>query len=442
MSVKSFGAKGDGRTDDTAAFRQAIVAGEGKVIELPAGRYLLSDRLKISSSNTVLRRVGLRKTTLVFTRPLEEIQPRPTNTDGGQPTSGWSWGGGLISIGGRSSQAQESPPIAVSSDAKRGDKVLQLQESAFKVGDEIVLTLHDDKDQTLLKHLYRSETGDISGLRNWESRQVFRVVEVGGRRIELDRGLRFDVRKEWEPIVLRFLPAVTDVGLEGISFEFPATTYRGHFKELGFNPVEIGSSAAHCWLRDLHIHNADSGPYVKGTFCTLEKIRLTADHERANQRGQTGHHGIDLQGSDCLCIDFSVATQFIHDLTVERAVGCVFATGYAVNLSMDHHRSAPYENLFTDIDGGEGGRLFASSGGLNRGHHTAAGATFWNIRAKRHTGWPSSLGIDAINVVAIPTDSSSILDPEGRWMETIPPGQIHPANLYHAMRQKRLGGKD
>ena len=105
---------------------------------------------------------------------------------------------------------------------------------------------------------------------------------------------------------------------------------------------------------------------------------------------------------------------------------------------MDHHRWAPYENLYTDIDAGLGRRLFASSGGLNRGNHTAAGATFWNIRAKRPTGWPNSLGNDAINVIAIPTNGTSILEADGRWFETIPPGQVQPANLYRAMLERRL----
>ena len=125
-------------------------------------------------------------------------------------------------------------------------------------------------------------------------------------------------------------------------------------------------------------------------------------------------------------------------IPVGLPIGCVFASGRAVDLCMDHHRWAPYENLFTDIDAGEGTRLFSSSGGGNRGLHTAAGATFWNIRCKRPTQWPSNLGIEAINVVALPTNPPSVLEPNGRWLEAIAPDQVQPANLYQAMLQRRL----
>ena len=97
-----------------------------------------------------------------------------------------------------------------------------------------------------------------------------------------------------------------------------------------------------------------------------------------------------------------------------------------------------YENLFTDIDAGDGRRLFSSSGGGNRGIHTAAGATFWNIRAIQPVTWPRNFGPDAINLVAIPVRDSQVLDPKGRWLETIEPGDIQPANLYEAMVKKRL----
>lgn len=437
ISVEAFGAGGGDRAVDTAAFKRAIAEGAGKIIDIPAGRYILDDILEIQSSNLVLRGAGPDKTILEFVKPLEEIRPNPANTDGGRPTSGWSWGGGLIAIGGRA--AESGPAVRVASGAKRGEKILRLESNPFKPGDEAELVLHDDEDQSLVRYLYRGEPGDASGLRNWRCRQAFRIESADGNTIRLDRPMRYGVRDEWRPTVRPFAPAVTDVGIEGVLFEFPAEPYAGHFAELGYNPVEIGASAAHCWLRDIRVHNADSGPYVRGSFCTLEGIQLTADPERESERGFSGHHGITFYGNDNLCANFSVGTRFIHDLTVQSAAGCAFASGSTEDLCMDHHRWAPHENVFTDLDAGRGTRLFASSGGGNRGHHTAFGATFWNIRAERPAGWPARLGIDSINVVAVQTDDTSILKPNGRWFEAIPPEQIRPANLHRAMLEKRLG---
>lgn len=442
VSVKDFGATGDGRTDDTAAFRRALEAGAGKLIVIPPGRYVLTDILRVSKSNTVLRGAGPGRTVLVFSKPGVEIEPRISKTDGGEPTTNWSWAGGMIVVGGPMPRSEGA--VKVAAEAKRGQKQLTLESAVFRPGDEVMLTLNDDAEQSLVKYLYRNQTGNISGLNRWRIVQVFRVTNVSGNTISLDRPLRFDVRALWRPAVERFRPSVTDVGVESLSFDFPLRRYEGHFKEVGLNPVEIARGAAHCWLRDITVRNADSGPYVFGFFCTVENIRLQADADRLSKEGHSGHHGISLQGNDLLCRDFAIETRFIHDLTVQSSVGCVFARGKAVDLCMDHHRWASYENLFTDIDAGKGTRLFASSGGGNRGNHSGAGATFWNIRAEKPSRCPN-WGIDAITIVALPiTGGESIAAAlpsptaeQGRWLELIPPGQLQPPNLYEAMKARR-----
>lgn len=60
-SVKQFGAKGDGSTDDTAAFQAAINAAStsaGRVIEVPAGTYKITSTLQVNTKG--LRFVGAR----------------------------------------------------------------------------------------------------------------------------------------------------------------------------------------------------------------------------------------------------------------------------------------------------------------------------------------------------------------------------------------------
>lgn len=47
------------------------------------------------------------------------------------------------------------------------------------------------------------------------------------------------------------------------------------------------------------------------------------------------------------------------------------------------HRAAPYGTLFSDIDCGEGLRMFDSAGAFGRGPHTGARTTFWNLRGSR-----------------------------------------------------------
>ncbi|NOX57020.1 MAG: hypothetical protein GXP27_21790, partial [Planctomycetes bacterium] len=244
ISVKSFGAKGDGKTDDTAAFRKAIQAGAGQVIFVPPGRYVLNGLLTLAQSNTVLRGAGSSRTVLLFKTPGTALDARPAHTDGGRPTSNWSWAGGLISIGGPKRRSDVA--VRVAAEASRGDRDLELAKCPYRRGDDIVLVLHDDEQKSLLEYLYRGQPGNVSGLKGWRVRQVFRVMGIDGRRVRLDRPLRFDVRLKWRPVVERFVPSVTDVGVEGFRFEFPAEPYQGHFREVGYNPIEITATAAHC----------------------------------------------------------------------------------------------------------------------------------------------------------------------------------------------------
>lgn len=63
VSVKDFGAVGDGVTDDTSAIKSAILSGAGKTVHFPSGRYKILEELTIpnntqivgsGSSNTIL----------------------------------------------------------------------------------------------------------------------------------------------------------------------------------------------------------------------------------------------------------------------------------------------------------------------------------------------------------------------------------------------------
>ncbi|MEO6740811.1 MAG: glycosyl hydrolase family 28-related protein [Chthoniobacteraceae bacterium] len=75
VSVKDFGAKGDGVGDDTAAFRRALVTVKCGAIEIPEGRYRITGLLDITRPDVVLRGAGPGRTVLVCPTPLNEIKP-------------------------------------------------------------------------------------------------------------------------------------------------------------------------------------------------------------------------------------------------------------------------------------------------------------------------------------------------------------------------------
>jgi hypothetical protein len=129
----------------------------------------------------------------------------------------------------------------------------------------------------------------------------------------------------------------------------------------------------------------------------------------------------------------------VHDLTVEGfANGNVFASGSGVAINCDHHRNAPYENLFTDFDAGDPRRLYESSGREDRGPHSGARTTFWCIRGHgKFPPLPLDKDYPLINVVGF-GDYPTSTTPSGPWVE---PGDGHlaPANLWEAQAQKRTG---
>lgn len=440
VSVKDYGAVGDGTADDTAAIQKTIDANPGKVVALPEGRYRLSDVVTIRESGTVLQGAGPDKTVILAPVPLQEIHPLPVQYPDTGGTA-YAYSGAFISVAGSSGyQGRDAQPLTA--PAVRGDTTLKLGAGhSFKAGDEVVVIATEAADQSLLRYLYREDATDISKAGSDRGfRHVSRVKSVDGAAITLERPLRIDLRMEWKPEVRTFQPRVQEIGIEHLAFEFPDKPYLGHFTEKGFNAIQM-NGVVHGWIRDIVIRNADSGIKVGGSlFCTVTGIVLESKRKAPNPHNATGHHGISLESLDCLCTNFEFKTQFIHDVTVSGgSVGCVFANGKAPDMSLDHHKLAPYENLFTNLDLGKGGRMFLSGGHEAIGRHAAAGNTYWNLMSRSDVDMPEDFGPSRLNFIGVKIRGRGKPDPEGTWIESIRPGKIEPPDLHAAQLARRLG---
>ncbi|MBP7950000.1 MAG: hypothetical protein KA004_10120 [Verrucomicrobiales bacterium] len=423
-NVRSFGAKGDGAADDSAAFAEAIMKTARGVVFIPPGKYKLTRILEISKPDIVLRGAGPDKTILVCPVPLNEIRPNWGATTGGRRTSNYSWSGGMVWFKGRGLGKKLGK---VAAPARRGDVRVVLSESAaagLSPGGWIELRQMDDARKSLVSHLYSDDPGDVTKIAASRHREslIARVKSVSGPAITLDRPLRTDVRLEWNPEIATWEPSVRECGIESIRFEFPARSYGGHFTELGFNAIAF-QDVAHCWARRIELVNADSGIFASGRFCTLSGIVSRLDGSTAN-KGDFGHHGITLGGSDNLLADFDLRQRFIHDITVSGGSGNVARAGRGWDLSFDHHKRAPHDNVFTNIDAGEGTRLWRSGGGDALGRHCGARGTFWNIRSQRGGPAPAGFGPADMNFLGFVGDHA--------------PG-VSPPDLYRAQLERRLG---
>lgn len=391
VSVAQFGARGDDQADDAPAFNRAIQETKRGVIFVPPGRYVLRNIVKIERSDVVLRGAGPDKTVLVVPQSLSDLQGNQ-NVDGDK--SRFAFSGGFVVLQGKE---RGQKLAAVAQPAKRGDTQLILDSTLnLPIGSMMRLQMRDF-EHTLGRHLHADAfdagTDTYKSLQNkawidWTAR----VVAIDGNRITLERPLRLDVRLEWQPEIFSSLPTVENSGVENLSFEFAGVPKKPHLQEEGFNAIQL-SGVQNCWVKNVAISDADIGILANNSrFCTVENVVF-----RQNRRaGITGHHALWATGGtqESLFSDFRVETLYEHDLTVEnRAVGNVFRAGSGVALNFDHHRNAPYENLFTNLDIGDARRLWQSGGRNDRGPNSGARATFWNIQAQkglfsRVPNWP------------------------------------------------------
>jgi hypothetical protein len=439
VCVTDYGAKGDGKTDSTDAFKRALTESAGKTIGIPRGVYLISDRLLINTPNTVLLGEGVEETILYFSKGLQEIEPTKAFTGEGFETNNWSWSGGIITLG-KSCGGKSSTHFAIAAPAKRGDRTIALANTAdLEAGMSGLIRATDPPDNSLIHYLYRGRTGDISLIKHKgiSVSQAVTIESIDGKRIKLRQGLRFDLRQEWNPVVLRFANDSEEIGIADFTIRFPERVYRGHWMEDGMNGFEMRGS--NNWAHNIRIQNCDSGVFVYGNWCTVDGLQIESTR-KAHHSGHTGHHAIVLQGRECLMANFSIDTKFFHDVTVSSgSIGNVFSKGSAIDMSIDHHRHAPYENLFTEIDVGIGTRVWSSGGTKGKGLHSASGATFWNIDSREPFSLPSEqFGPAGLVFVGlhINTDSASAL-PDGWHYEKAQPSHLVPQNLYRAQLAKR-----
>jgi hypothetical protein len=406
-TVQDFGARGDGVTDDTQAFLKAIAAVDNGALFVPAGKYRITQPLLIKKSNFVLRGEGPDKTTLYFPQPLYDM----VGKGGGGGWSGWSWSGGVISIQGSENGSSLASVIA---PALRGDTTLTLSSAAkISAGQAIRLVLYEDAAGTLMDNILHSGGSFAKRVEH-----VSRVASVQGNMVTLESPLRTDLQLSWKPTIFAYSPTVKETGIENLTIEFPNVSYAGHFNEPGYNGILL-KSVSDCWVRDVTIRNADGGIFLEsGTrFSTIEGLRLT---------GRGGHHGIEMDSfsESNLITGFQFDNTFIHDVTVQFLVhGNVFSQGRGANLNLDHHRAAPFENLFSDIDIGRGSRAFASAGDPGwGGTNSAARETFWNIYRSDGTVLSKGPNWPQVNVIA-----------------GSDPDDLYPADIHLAQLALRLG---
>jgi hypothetical protein len=170
LNVKNapYNAKGDGKTDDSAAIQAALnAATANQVVYLPASTYLIGSTLVMTHANTSIRGDGPTATILNYTGTRTAIA-----------TPGlWNW----------------SPRISVTSAATRGATQITLANaSGIFVGDLVVISQVNPSYTFMGDLSWGGAPGANGGGSNDATRgmeQVDRVAAVSGNTLSLERPL-------------------------------------------------------------------------------------------------------------------------------------------------------------------------------------------------------------------------------------------------------------
>jgi hypothetical protein len=417
--VTEFGARGDDDQDDSQAFLDAIAATTSGVLLVPAGRYVVSQRLEIEKSNFVLRGEGAGKSTLFFPKSLNSLYGRD-----------WSFSGGFITVRGN----DPGPVLAtVTGNAARGATTLEVSATeSIQAGAWVRVVQTDDAGS-----LFRALHGGLhpGNVRQDGGREVFhhhaRVTAVGQGRITLERPLPVEVSTTWRPQIRAVHPTTREVGIEHLTLEMAGTPYPGHFNEAGYNGIYF-QGVHDSWVRNVTILNADYGVHFnRSFFCTATGVVLDTTFDRGPL---IGHHGLNSSGgADVVFSKFDLRKRYVHDLSVDGyAMTTVWSSGKGVDLNMDHHGRAPYGTLWTNLDVGAARRPFNSGGSGNRMPHSGAYTTVWNVYGAAPVGLPASGFGPLMNFVAVP-GADPAAAPDHHTVEPIPRDKLCQPDLYEAM---------
>ncbi len=457
ISVLSYGADGvptgdPVADDDTTAFLAAIAdAQPGDEIFIPNGTYHIRDLLRIEDKgHWILKGESMDGVKIFIDRPGSEAAPEYD-----EPRF-WSFDGAFFWVVGSNPANETTLMASIVSDAPRGAQTLTLDVPVTVAPGQWIQIVQTDPDAsspdvgTLQRRLHGDFlAGDIEELHGVQLvRFASRVTDVSGNTITLERPLPVDVDVRWQPQVHLLAPTVEEVGIENMTIEFEHTMYPGHFNELGYNAI-MYTGTVNSWIRNVKILNADYGIFLRdgAMFNTLNNITIDVTAPRYPAGAPTfqqnnGHRGLGFTRSqDNIIANFEVRARYIHDLSItwyDR--GNVFSNGSGLAINMDHHRAAPYQNLFTGIDLGSASRAFRSGGSLNRGPHSAAYNTYWNVSGTGNfQSIDCSFGGGHLNFVATANPGSC---DDYDWFtdeSLLDPSQLIPQNIHEAQAYQRLG---
>jgi len=419
INAIDYGVKSNDAIDDSKALIKAMKAVQSLkgdvVLQLPAGRIILSEVLYIERSNVIFRGVGSGKegTEIFCPRPLMYCKPpdalaelreylvtfdkrqreKENNID--LPFSQYAWSGGFIwtQVPGErvKSYIEKYDPklnvLAKVQTGKKGTNTFTVTNvNGLKVGDVVELELFnkDGENGEIIKAIYNNATVK-NGSHHWKFptlpivRQQVEIVKITTNKITIKTPLLIDIRPEYQGQLVEW-KHLSEVGIEHLRFTFPDTPRVAHHVEQGYNAIFL-TRLFNSWVKDVLIHNAESG-------ILTEEIANVTIEDIVTQGTNMAHYTVAMGGvHNVLVNNLKVYNSAVHPLsfntfsTKDVYRNCeLFASP-----NLDQHAGANHQNLFDNIKvhitpkPDNSYPLFLAGGADYWRPSHGAFTTFWNI---------------------------------------------------------------
>ena len=419
ISAADYGVIANDDIDDSKALLKAFKAAnevQGNVVlQLPAGKIMLSDILYIERSNFVLRGAGSGKegTEIFCPRPLiymknqeslAELREYLTTTDKRQvekennidlPFSQFAWSGGFIWTQVPKQRVKyyldkyDTPQniLAKVVQGKRGENVFYVSDSkGLKVGDVVELEMFnkDGEKGEIIEALYKNSKVKI-GSSHWKLpslplvRQQVEIEAISKNKVTIKTPLLIDVKPNYQALLVEW-NHLTEVGIEHLRISFPDAPRVAHHLEPGFNGIFL-TRIFNSWVTDVTINNADSG-------ILTEEIANVTIKDIVTEGKNIAHYTVAMGGvHNVLVENLKVYNKAVHPLsfntfsTKNVYENCEIFT----DPDLDQHAGANHQNLFDNIkvhfepNTDNTYPLFAGGGASYWKPSHGAYSTFWNI---------------------------------------------------------------
>lgn len=423
-----YGVIANDNLDDSKALLKAFkAANEVKgnvVLQLPAGKLILSDILYIERSNFVLRGAGSGNegTDIFCPRPmmylkdqdsLAELREYLTSTGKRQvekennidlPFSQYAWSGGMIWTQIPNQRVKsymekyDTPPnvLAKVIEGKQGESVITVSDiKGLKVGDVVELDLFNKEGEkgSIIEALYKNSNVKI-GNSHWKQpslalvRQQVEITSISKNKVTITTPLLIDIKPNYQALLIEW-NHLSEVGIEHLRISFPNTIRIAHHVEQGFNGIFL-TRVFNSWVQDITINNAESG-------ILTEEIANITIKDIVTEGKNIAHYSVAMGGvHNVLVENLKVYNKAVHPLSFNtfstKSVyeNCEIFT----DPDLDQHAGANHQNLFDNITvhlvANENNKypLFEGGGaGYWKPSHGAY-STFWNININVLEGNP------------------------------------------------------